>query len=269
MATVKPRKISAWGGKSPNSMATNVGKRPTAPTGPKAPTVTQPPQPKAPTLAAVPPIATGPPPPTLQTTADRNQAGYDYGTLVGSTNTQLRSLAQQFGGAPKVLQYGFDPNNPRGDSQSEVDVASMSPGSTMEVLLRNLGLTKGGIDDSNEANNTFFSSRRLSDLGAADKQYSGDAAAAKRAYDDAVNALTTAILTGRGTRNANFSAADLADVQSAAAAKPEAQAAAGPSPQAGYLDASGHFVSQGISSPQTTSLINKWIDQSKKKPKKK
>lgn len=273
MATVKPKRktsvVSAYGSapKGVSGASKPVGF--TGATKPATAGVTQPPRPAAPALAAVPKIAVGPPPPSVQTTSDRNSTNYSYGTMLGDTNSQIRSLAAQFGGAPQVTQYGFDPTKGYGgaDTETKLDVAPNQPGSTMEVLLRNLGLTKGNINDTNEADNTFFSSRRLGQLGAADTQFTGDAAAAKRQYDDAMGALVTAILQGRGTRNQNWAQADITDAQAAAATPPEAQAV-NPAATPGYLNPQGQFVSGGISSPGTTSLINQWISQSKK-PKKK
>lgn len=225
MAT--PRKkttVNAYGGKAPNTIQTGLSRKASSAAPTSAPKVTQPVAPTAPKLAAVPQIAAAPPPPSLQSTSDRNTANYDYGTSMGDVNSQLRSLAAQYGGAPQVTQYGYDANKGAGgDTQSTLDVAANQPGSTLEVLARNLGLTKGNINDTNEAQNTFFSSRRISDLGNADSQYTGDAAAAKRTYDDAVSALTTAILQGRGTRNTNLTNADIADAQAAAQTTPEAQ----------------------------------------------
>lgn len=241
MALVKPKKkttVSAWGGKAPNSIASGASRalsaKPvgfSAPSAGTKPTVTQAPKPVAPTLAPVPKIAVGPPAPTLQSGADRINTNYSYGNTVGDINTQLRSLAAGYGAAPKVTQYGYDPTKGSGgDTASELDVAGNQPGSTMEVLMRNLGLTKGNINDSNLADNTFFSSRRLDQLGSADAGFAGDAAAAKRAYDDAVGALTAQLLGARGTRNTNLSAADIADIQNAASAPPEAQSGNAPAP---------------------------------------
>lgn len=264
MAAVKPRKKA--------TIVSGVAHAPTGVSGASSAKpfsgvpVTQPIAPAKPALAAVPKIAAGPPPATLTSTSDRNAANYSYGTMMGDTNSQLRSLAAQFGGAPQVTQYGYDPTG-RKDTESTLDVAPNQPGSTMEVLLRNLGLTQGGINDTAESQNTFFGSRRVGDLGDADKQYQGDVATAKRTYDDAVSALTTALLTGRGTRNQNLTNADIADVQAAASTPPEAQAASPPN-QPGYLDSSGFHST--ILSPTTTGLINQWITSAnKKKPKKK
>lgn len=228
MASVKPRKsISAYGERPIGGVTRNTPPRPVAPP-PKPPT--QPAAPAAPALAAVPKIQSGPPPPTLQSGADRNSTNYAYGTTLGDVNSQLRSLAAQYGAAPQVTQYGYDATKGLGgDTQTALDVAPNQPGSTMEALMRNLGLTKGNIDDTNLAQNTFFGSRRVDQLGAADKQFSGDAAAAKRAYDDAVNALINGpggILAARGTRNQNLTNADIADTQAAAATTPEPAAAA-------------------------------------------
>lgn len=222
---VKPRrKASVVATKLPAKPTAGV-KRTPAQLSFKPAAPTQPVAPAAPKLATVPQLAVAPPSPSVQTAADRNTTNYQYGTLMGDTNTQLRSLAAQFGGAPKVTQYGYDPNT-RKDTETSLDVAANQPGSTMEVLLRNLGLTKGNINDTAESQNTFFSSRRLGNLGSADTQYQGDVGAAKRAYDDAVQALNTAILTGRGTRNTNLTNADITDQQAAAATAPQAQASA-------------------------------------------
>lgn len=281
MALVKPRKkasvVSAYGsapkGSSGVSKAvpfTGAPKKPAAP-------VTQPAAPAKPALAAAPKAAVAAPPASVQTGADRNNSNYQYGVGMGDVNSQLRSLAAQFGGAPKVTQYGYDPalnaNGGYGDTQTSLDVAANQPGSTLEVLLRNLGLTKQNIDDTNAAQNTFFSSRRVGDLGSADSQYTGDVGAAKRAYDDAVNALINGpggILAMRGTRNQNLSQADITDQQAAANTPPEAQAtdpAAAPIDWAAVQAAFGGVpsISAGGSQAQATT----GGPQLKKKPKKK
>jgi hypothetical protein len=269
MALVKPKKkptpmVSAWGGLS-RSYVRPTSKAPTAPRStPAAPT--QPPKPVAPTLAPVPkPIATGPPPPSLQTTADRNAAKYDYSTYQGGVNDQLRSLGAQFGGAPQVQQFGYDAN---GDSSQGLEIQANAPGSTMEVLMRNLGLQKQNIDDTNLGDNTFFSSRRLGQLGSADQGYTGDVAAAQREYESAVNNLITGLMGARGTRDTNLSQADINDWQAAQQAPPEAQQPVdqptAPSQQPGYVDAGGTFHST-ILNPGTTSLINQWLAQTRKK----
>lgn len=237
---------------------------------PKPPT--QPPTPAAPALAAVPKIAAGPPPASLQTGADRINTNYQYGTTVGDVNTQLRSLAAQYGAAPKVTQYGYDPTKnvggAYGDTTTTLDVAPNQPGSTMEALLRNLGLTKGNVNDTNLAQNTFFGSRRLGQLGDADSQFAGDSGAAKRAYDDAVNALINGpngILAARGVRNTNLTNADIADQQAALAVPPEPSApepAAPPPPEPIY---DGPSVSAGGSHSQGTTGGSQKVKPKKKK----
>lgn len=274
MATKKPRKattISAYGNAPKGSSGvskprTFTGAKPPAPKPP-----TQPPTPAAPALAAVPKVASGPPPASLQSGADRISTNYQYGTTVGDVNTQLRSLAAQYGAAPKVTQYGYDPTKnvggAYGDTQTTLDVAPNQPGSTMEALLRNLGLTKGNVNDTNLAQNTFFGSRRIGQLGDADSQFTGDSAAAKRAYDDAVNALINGpngILAARGVRNTNLTNADIADQQAALAVPPEPVAETPYAAPAAPAEPPPPTISAGGSHSQGTTG-----GPQKKKPKKK
>lgn len=221
--------------------------------------------------------------PTLQSTADRTAANYDYGVTMGDVNRQLRDLAAGYGGAPQVTQFGYNPDQPGSDSQSMLGVTPDQPGSTTEVLSRNLGLTKGGIDQTANNANTYFSGLRLTNLGNADKDYQGQLADAQRAYESAMGQLITAMTGARGTRNQNLTNADIADIQAAAARQPEAQQVAapevappgGPPPPNEGGPAYSAWVNgphEGSPLPQNTwDAIAQWHNQSltPKKPKRK
>lgn len=189
--------------------------------GPAA--TTQPPVPAPFTPATVPtPQVTPPPAPTLQSESDRIGAREGYGFTMNDANSQLRSLAAQFGLAPKVVQFGYDPNS-NADTQTDLGVAANQPGSTADVLMRNLQGQQRNIDETSNSGNTYFSSRRLQDRGLAETDYGAQLAQAQRAYDEAIASLTNSILQARSSRQGTFRLADIADIESARAAEPEAQ----------------------------------------------
>lgn len=169
------------------------------------------------------PMATPPPSASLQTTLDRNVTRQQYGTGMGDTNFAIRNLAAGYGLAPSVVQYGYDPGS-NADTQTQLSIAQNQPGSTAEVLARNLALQHGNIDDNAELSNTFFSGRRLNELTSADDQYRGDLAQAQRDYEQALATLTGGLLSAQTTRNTNLSQADINDATAAVQAPPEAQA---------------------------------------------
>lgn len=244
--------------------------------------------PAAPKLTPVPAakVAVGPPMPSLQTTSDRNAARYDFGVTIGDINRQARELAMSYGGAPQALQYGYaqaPDGGAWGDTTSQATIGQNAPGSQLEVMLRNLGLTKQNIDDVNTGQNTFMSGRRLTQLGAADTDYNAQVAEAKRQYDAAIGQLTTAYQQSMGTRNQNLTNADNADAAAAAAAAIEPQAAAPPPDQplpgeigggpATYGNVTGEYTGElqpwgtNIGSPETQSHIGAFQDAFKKKKK--
>lgn len=226
---LKPRKKITYG----KPVLPKINKGGTSLGGAVSPT-----QPKAPapfTPAAAPAAKVTPPPaPTLASQSDRIGAREGYGGTVADVNSQMRNLASNYGFAPSVVQFGWDPNaawDPvsqtfgGADTQSELDVTKSQPGSTADVLLRNLQGSQRSIDETANSQNTFFSSRRLEDRGRADTDYGAQIAQAKRDYDEAVRTLTNSITQGRSGRNQTFRNADIADIQNVTATPPENQAA--------------------------------------------
>lgn len=176
------------------------------------------------------PMVTPPPMPSLQSTQDRIAARNDFSGAMGNINQQLRNLAANYGGVDKILQFGFNPdawdrNNPNGMfSSSELGVQANQPGSTLETLLRQLNSTKQGVNEAATAGNTFFSGKRINDLGIADTEYAGQVAQARRDYEAAVAQLMDAMTGAQGTLSSNLNNADIADIGAANATNPEAQA---------------------------------------------
>lgn len=230
-------------------------KRPKAPTlgaAPKAPTQPKAPAPFVPAAPPAAPKATAPPAPTLTSASDRTGAREGYGTIVADVNAQARNYAANYGLAPSVVQYGWNPEgttNAFGDTSTELvtpgfDPTHPTPGSTGDVLLRNLQGSEQNIDETAMAGNAYFSGRRVDQRGKAETDYGAQIAQAKRDYDEAMRQLGTTITSGRSSRDTTFRNADIADIQAAAAVTPEAQApdptpaapAAAPPPAPGTLE---------------------------------
>lgn len=202
-----------------------------SPGQPAAPVSTQISQPNpvaAAQTAAVPSLpAPAPPPPTAQSVIDRTGAHSQYETLQNSINSQLRNLAKSYGGAPKAQQFGVtyatDPTKgyevPTFTS-SQQDVTPNAPGSQLEVLARNLAAQKNQTDEQNQADNTFFSSRRLDQLGTLDKGYNSDAGKAQTDYEKAAGDLISQLTGGQGILNTNEGQFGLNDINAAMAPKP-------------------------------------------------
>lgn len=206
-----------------------------APTGkgvlakPKAPPkVTQPAAPAAPAQVPVPaaPIVTTPPRPSLNTATDRQSAMRQYTEAMNEVNAQIRDLAMNYGGASKVLQYGYDPSG--ADTQNELSLATAQPGTQLEALLRNLKANKQNVNDSYLAGGAFVGSQRVDKLGELDKGYEGDLSAAERAYQQSLAALTRQLLAEQGGRNEVFTRATNEDLIAANQAPPEAQSGQAP-----------------------------------------
>lgn len=176
------------------------------------------------------PLVVPPPMPSLRTTQDRIAARSDFTGRMGDINQQLRNLAANYGGVDKVLQFGFNPDawnrdDPSGMfSSSDLGVQASQPGSVLETLLRQLNANKQNINDTALGQNTFFSSKRIGDLGLADSDYAGQVAQAKRDYDNAIANLLREMTGAQGTLTTNLSNADITDIDAANAAAPEAQA---------------------------------------------
>lgn len=200
------------------------------PTAARAPTAPKPPAPFTPAAAPA-PIVHPPPQPSYASQSDRLGAREGYGGTVADVNAQMRNLAANYGFAPSVTQFGWNPEgttNAFGDTQTEAAVTPNAPGSTADVLLRNLQGQQRNIDETALAQNTFFSGRRLDDRGRADTDYGAQVAQAQRDFQEAIRTLTNSITQGRSSRDQTFRNADEADRAAAQAAPPEAQAAAPP-----------------------------------------
>lgn len=203
-------------------------------TGFAAPTPKKPVAPRPPTGAPVnglPPAGiAGPAPPTMQGESNRIDATQSYGTAMGSINQQLMQAALRYGGAPQVQQFGYDPLG--GDTSSLVGVTS-SPddNSALSTIGRNEKLAATGIDQTQNAQNTFFSGNRLNALQKNTDDSSRARAAAKVEFENALNTLMSQLMESRTGRDSALRNASIGDIDYANSLEPEA-AVAPPAPAA-------------------------------------
>lgn len=165
-------------------------------------------------------------------TATRAGAREQYGFSLAEVNRRLRDLAFQYGGAPQVQQFAYDPGaDPRGvgtDTSSMMAVSQNDPNSVVETLRRNLGLQNRGIGDAHESDNTFFSGLRLRDLNEAEAESQRNLAAQRTQYEQAVADLVSQLQGAQGSRNDAFNQINAQEAQDYAALLAQAQTAAAP-----------------------------------------
>jgi hypothetical protein len=180
------------------------------------------------------PSAAVAPPATPQAAADRITAREQYGTGMGDVNYQLRTAAQQYGGAPTVDQYGYseDPNHPGVylDSVSTVGANTTDPNSALAVILRNQQAQATAQNENTNQKGTFFSGINLKGQQDIVDENDRQRTAAFTQYQDAIHRLTTAMEQLRGTRGEGFRNADAADLLAAAAIPPEPEEGASAAP---------------------------------------
>lgn len=196
-------------------------RRPPSGRDPKPPNIA--PKPSTP---AVPPDAIGPPE-TLRGAAERINSSGGYNLTMAEVNRRLMEAAMRYGGAPTVQQFGL---GPEGQDISSVAGVTTNPGdaSTMSTITRNLGEVNKHVDQSSNAQNTFFSSKRIGDL----QENSNEAARARQQalaeYQSLVSDLVSQLLGARGERDAGHREANIMDIEAAQQLPPPAA-----TPQAG------------------------------------
>jgi hypothetical protein len=147
---------------------------------------------------------------------------------MGDINYQLREAAQQYGGSPQVLQFGYggqDPNHPGVflDSSSQLGVNTNDPNSALAIIQRNQEAQQRAQNENSNQHNTFFSGLNLKGQQMIVDEQDRQRAQAYQDYMDAVHRLTTALEGLRGSRNESYRNANAADLTTAAALPPEAQ----------------------------------------------
>jgi hypothetical protein len=148
---------------------------------------------------------------------------------MAEVNRRLMEAAMRYGGAPQVMQFGLANGQ---DTEGLVGVTS-NPGdaSAMSAITRNLGEANKFVDQGSNAQNTFFSSKRLSDL----QSNSDEAARARQQamteYQSLMSDLVSQIMGARNARDSRGREADIADIE-AAQALPAPAAVQEPGPAA-------------------------------------
>lgn len=143
----------------------------------------------------------------------------------------------RYGGAPQVQQFGYDPTG--GDTSQLLGVTTNpDDNSAMSTIQREAALASRGIDQSQNAQNTFFSSNRLSALSENDKTASRRRLEAQQEYESAVADLVNQLMAARNNRESGLRGASIADIQAAESVEPPAAVAqpipAKSKPKAGY-----------------------------------
>lgn len=173
----------------------------------------------------------GPAPPTIQGENTRIDAGADYNTNLATINQQIMRAALAYGGAGQAQQFGYSPTG--GDTSSLIGVTS-SPddSSAMSTIARNAKLAATNIDQTQNAQNTFFSGNRLNALQTNEDDAVRQRAAAKAEYENAVADLINQLMGARNSRDSALRSASLTDIEGAGAIEPEAAVPQGPGPAA-------------------------------------
>jgi hypothetical protein len=208
---------------------------------PRAPSVrpgaSRPPTP--PPVTAPAPIATPAlsvtPIQTPEATAGRASAVEQYVAGMSDVNRQLQELAFRYGGAPTVEQFGYAQGDPRsigGDVSSQLGVTQNDPNSILGTIGRNLQNQQKFVDQTHEADNTFFSGLRLTDQDVARSDADRQRAQAATDYRSAFANLVSQLTNARTGRNEAIRGANAADdaATAQALAQAQAQAAAAPPP---------------------------------------
>lgn len=199
------------------------------------------PLPGAPSLQAVPtvtPAAVGPPPQSLQTASDRTSIREGYGQGMNDINRGIFNAALAYGGVDNAQQFGYDPTG--ADTSTNVGVFhDPADNSALSVIARNLTAQDKNIDETSGAQNTFFSSNRLTDLQNTNSEADRQRAAAKKDYEDAISTYVSNLTGLRTDRDTGLRNADIADITAASAVAPENQQASPPPPDADPAAAAG------------------------------
>lgn len=163
----------------------------------------------------------GPAPPTLQGESARIDAGADYNTNLSGINQQLMQAALRYGGAGQVQQFGYDPF---GNDSSTLIGATSSPddNSALSTIARGAKQAATGIDQSQNAQNTFFSGNRLNALQDNENDAVRARAAAKAEYENSVSDLVNQLMASRNARDSARRQASIGDIEAAEALPPEA-----------------------------------------------
>lgn len=187
--------------------------------------------PPPPALQTAAPIAIplGPPPQSLTSASDRVSAREGYNLGLSGVNRALMAAALRYGGAPTVQQFGYDPTGK--DTSSLLGVTTNpEDNSALSVIRRNAELSSKNIDEATGAENTFFSSKRLGDLGDVNNDADRQRIEAKAEYDAAIADYLSQLTGMRGTRDEAFRNADIADILAAQEAEARNQLAT-PAPE--------------------------------------
>jgi hypothetical protein len=195
----------------------------------------------------------GPAPPTLQGESNRIDAGADYNTNLATINQQIMQAALRYGGAGQVQQFGYNPAG--GDTSSLIGVTSSPDDNSMlSTIARNAKLAATGIDQTQNAQNTFFSGNRLNALQTNEDDAVRQRAAAKAEYENAVADLINQLMGARNSRDSAIRNAGIGDIEYAASQEPEAAvaqpgpaAAAAPRPKKGYTHVQASGSRRGLS----------------------
>jgi hypothetical protein len=221
------------------------GARPGASRPPAPPPVT------APTPIATPALSVTPIQ-TPEATSGRASAIEQYVSGMSDVNRQLQELAFRYGGAPTVEQFGYaqgaDPRSLGGDVTSQLGVTQNDPNSILGTISRNLQNQQKFVDQTHEADNTFFSGLRLTDQDVARSDADRQRAQAATDYRSAMANLVSQLTGARTGRNDAIRAANNADdaataqaiAQAQAQAQATAAAAQGPALPPGLVNRTGN-----------------------------
>lgn len=191
------------------------------------PSLKKPPKPKPSQPAPAPPATSpvpsiqGPAPPSLQGEDQRITGVEDYGNRMNSVNYQLMQAAMRYGGAPSVQQFGYTPGG--GDTSTLVPLGS-NPGdnSALSTIARNSALQATNIDQTQNAQNTYFSGNRLTALQRNEDDSARQRLTALQEYEAAVADLVNQLMSARSGRDSAVRQASIADIEAANAVEPPA-----------------------------------------------
>lgn len=200
-----------------------VAKRPVSRPAPKRPAAGPPTPAQGPVAGPPPPgiQSFGGAPPTLQGESARIDAGADYGTTLAGVNRGLMEAALRYGGTPQVQQFGYDPTG--GDTSTLLGITTNpDDNSAMSTIAREEKLAAKGIDQSQNAQNTFFSSNRLGALSENQSTAGRRREDALREYNAAVAELVGNLMSARDNRESGIRNAGITDIQAAESVEPPA-----------------------------------------------
>lgn len=161
------------------------------------------------------PFTVGSAPQQLTTASDRTSINEGYGLGVADINRNILDAAMRYGGAGSVTQYGLNGN-------TSLNVGN-NDNSALSAIQRNEVAGTQNIDEGANADNTFFSSRRLTDLQKNNDEAARQRAQAKMDYDKAMGDYASSAIGLRTQRDTGLRNADIADLMAAQAIAPTNQ----------------------------------------------